>query len=96
MLEDNELREAIKSYSDWPTLPQLYVNVSTFCRFLVSSCAFPYLFFDVNHLLLLLARAQGEFVGGCDIVMGMFASGELHKLLGKQPPAAAAEGAKAK
>lgn len=29
VLADDELREAIKTYSDWPTLPQLYVNVCT-------------------------------------------------------------------
>jgi monothiol glutaredoxin len=26
VLEDNEIREGIKEYSDWPTIPQLYVN----------------------------------------------------------------------
>lgn len=26
ILEDEELRQAIKEYSDWPTIPQLYVN----------------------------------------------------------------------
>jgi monothiol glutaredoxin len=26
VLEDNELRQGIKEYSDWPTIPQLYVN----------------------------------------------------------------------
>ena len=26
ILEDNELREGIKEYSDWPTIPQLYVK----------------------------------------------------------------------
>jgi monothiol glutaredoxin len=26
VLEDEEIRQAIKSYSDWPTIPQLYVN----------------------------------------------------------------------
>ena len=26
VLQDDELREAIKMYSDWPTLPQLYVR----------------------------------------------------------------------
>ena len=26
VLEDMELREGIKAYSDWPTIPQLYVN----------------------------------------------------------------------
>jgi len=39
----------IKEYSEWPTVPQLYVN--------------------------------GEFVGGCDIVMNMHQSGELEKIL---------------
>lgn len=26
VLDDNEIREAVKQFSDWPTLPQLYVN----------------------------------------------------------------------
>jgi monothiol glutaredoxin len=26
ILEDEELRQAIKEYSDWPTIPQLYIN----------------------------------------------------------------------
>ena len=49
VLEDAELREGIKAFSQWPTIPQLYV--------------------------------KGEFVGGCDIVMEMFQSGELETLL---------------
>lgn len=43
------LREGIKRFSNWPTIPQLYVN--------------------------------GDFVGGCDIVQGMEASGELSSVL---------------
>ena len=49
VLEDMEIREGIKSYTNWPTIPQLYVD--------------------------------GEFVGGCDIVMEMFQAGELQGLL---------------
>jgi monothiol glutaredoxin len=26
VLEDEEIRQGIKSYSNWPTIPQLYVN----------------------------------------------------------------------
>jgi monothiol glutaredoxin len=26
VLEDNDVREGIKAYSDWPTIPQLYVK----------------------------------------------------------------------
>ena len=26
ILEDEEIRNAIKEYSDWPTIPQLYIN----------------------------------------------------------------------
>ena len=26
VLEDDEIREGIKAYSDWPTIPQLYVK----------------------------------------------------------------------
>jgi monothiol glutaredoxin len=51
VLSDPEVREGIKEFSSWPTIPQLYV--------------------------------KGEFVGGCDIVKEMFASGELQRLLGK-------------
>ncbi len=49
VLEDMEIREGIKAYANWPTIPQLYV--------------------------------QGEFVGGCDIVMEMFQAGELQSML---------------
>lgn len=49
VLQDEEIRQGIKSYSNWPTIPQLYV--------------------------------KGEFVGGCDIMVEMFESGELQALL---------------
>ena len=49
VLVDPSLREGIKAFADWPTIPQLYV--------------------------------KGEFVGGCDIVREMAASGELVPLL---------------
>jgi len=49
VLQDPELRAGIKDYSDWPTVPQLYV--------------------------------RGEFVGGSDIMMEMFESGELKALV---------------
>lgn len=49
VLQDTEIRQGIKEYSDWPTIPQLYV--------------------------------RGEFVGGSDIMMEMFESGELQELL---------------
>jgi monothiol glutaredoxin len=49
VLESNELRQGIKDYANWPTIPQLYV--------------------------------KGEFVGGSDIMMEMYQSGELGELL---------------
>ena len=49
VLQDMEVRQGIKAYSDWPTIPQLYV--------------------------------KGEFVGGSDIMMEMFQSGELKQLM---------------
>ncbi len=49
VLQDDEIRQGIKAYSDWPTVPQLYV--------------------------------KGEFVGGSDIMMEMFESGELQQLV---------------
>ena len=49
VLADEEIRQVIKDYSQWPTIPQLYV--------------------------------KGEFIGGSDIMMEMFESGELQTLL---------------
>ena len=50
VLEDEAIRQGIKDYSQWPTIPQLYV--------------------------------KGEFVGGSDIMMEMYESGELQQLIG--------------
>jgi monothiol glutaredoxin len=52
VLQDPDVRQGIKEYSDWPTIPQLYV--------------------------------KGEFVGGSDIMMEMFESGELKELVGAE------------
>ena len=52
VLEDQEIRQGIKEYSNWPTIPQLYV--------------------------------KGEFIGGSDIMMEMYESGELKQLLDGQ------------
>ncbi len=49
IFEDQEIREGLKVYSNWPTFPQLYV--------------------------------KGELVGGSDIVIEMYNSGELQTLL---------------
>lgn len=54
VLDDEEIREGIKVYGNWPTIPQLYID--------------------------------GELVGGCDIVLGMLNSGELHQSLGLEAP----------
>ena len=52
VLEDDAIRQGIKDYSNWPTIPQLYV--------------------------------KGEFVGGSDIMMEMYESGELQQVLAGQ------------
>lgn len=52
VLEDEGVRQGIKDYAQWPTIPQLYID--------------------------------GEFVGGSDIMMEMYQSGELQQLLSKQ------------
>ena len=49
VLEDEVVRQGIKAYSNWPTIPQLYV--------------------------------KGEFVGGSDIMMEMYESGELQQVI---------------
>ncbi len=48
VLEDEEIRTAIKEYGNWPTIPQLYVNK--------------------------------QLIGGSDIMMEMYQSGELQEL----------------
>ncbi|MDM0112958.1 Grx4 family monothiol glutaredoxin [Variovorax sp. J22R133] len=53
VLEDDGIRQGIKEYSNWPTIPQLYV--------------------------------RGEFVGGSDIMMEMYESGELQAVIASQP-----------
>jgi monothiol glutaredoxin len=52
VLEDDDVRQGVKEYANWPTIPQLYVG--------------------------------GQFVGGSDIMMEMFQSGELQTLLKDQ------------
>ena len=51
VLQDQGIRQGIKQFSDWPTIPQLYV--------------------------------KGEFIGGSDIMMEMYETGELAELLEK-------------
>ena len=54
VLADPDIREGIKEYSSWPTIPQLYL--------------------------------KGEFLGGCDVVTELYATGELHRQLGLEAP----------
>jgi monothiol glutaredoxin len=54
VLADPAIRDGIKQFSDWPTIPQVYVD--------------------------------GKFLGGSDILLEMYQSGELQKLL-TPPPA---------
>ncbi|MBC7619059.1 MAG: Grx4 family monothiol glutaredoxin [Candidatus Saccharibacteria bacterium] len=49
VLEDDGIRQGIKEYSQWPTIPQLYI--------------------------------KGEFIGGSDIMIEMYESGELQKVI---------------
>ena len=51
VLENDAVRQGIKDYANWPTIPQLYIN--------------------------------GEFIGGSDIMMEMYQSGELQQELAK-------------
>lgn len=49
VLQDETIRHGIKEFSNWPTIPQLYIN--------------------------------GEFIGGCDIMIEMYEAGELQTLI---------------
>lgn len=51
VLSNEHLRQGIKDYSQWPTIPQIFIN--------------------------------GEFVGGCDIMLQMHQSGDLIEELEK-------------
>jgi monothiol glutaredoxin len=54
VLPDQRIRQELSAVSDWPTIPQLFVN--------------------------------GQLVGGSDIVLEMYESGELASLLGVEQP----------
>jgi monothiol glutaredoxin len=54
ILPDPRIREELSAISNWPTIPQLFVN--------------------------------GKLVGGCDIMLEMYESGELADLLGVEQP----------
>ena len=54
ILPDPRIREELSGISNWPTIPQLFVD--------------------------------GKLIGGCDIVMEMYESGELAQLLGVEQP----------
>lgn len=49
ILADPEIRQGIKEYSNWPTIPQIYLN--------------------------------GEFVGGSDIAIELYQTGELQQMV---------------
>ncbi|MDJ0574668.1 MAG: Grx4 family monothiol glutaredoxin [Xenococcaceae cyanobacterium MO_234.B1] len=49
VLADFEIRQGIKEYSNWPTIPQIYIN--------------------------------GEFIGGSDIAIELYQSGELQQMV---------------
>jgi len=51
VLGDQSVREGIKEYSNWPTIPQCYI--------------------------------EGEFIGGCDIMIEMYQNGELAEMAEK-------------
>lgn len=51
VLDDQDIREGIKTYGNWPTIPQLYI--------------------------------KKQLIGGSDIMMEMYESGELQDLLKK-------------
>ena len=49
ILADQEIRQGIKEYSSWPTIPQIYID--------------------------------GEFIGGSDIAIELYQSGELQQMV---------------
>jgi len=53
IFEDPELRESLKTYSHWPTFPQLYINGE-----LVGGCDIMMDMFQKGELQTLLEKAQ--------------------------------------
>jgi Grx4 family monothiol glutaredoxin len=51
VLSDENIRQGVKAFSQWPTIPQLYV--------------------------------AGEFIGGSDIMIELYQSGELGEMIEK-------------
>ena len=49
ILADPEIRQGIKEYSNWPTIPQIYID--------------------------------GEFIGGSDLAIELYQSGELQQMV---------------
>jgi monothiol glutaredoxin len=49
ILADQEVRQGVKEFSNWPTIPQVYLN--------------------------------GEFLGGSDIMIELYQSGELQQMV---------------
>ena len=85
-----KLREAIKTYSQWPTIPQVYFVQPRCCvsvegghsRLLPCwSCAEQYNRYALTDECLLQLYIAGELVGGADIVEEMHTKGELKELL---------------
>lgn len=50
-MSDENIRQGVKAFSQWPTIPQLYV--------------------------------AGEFIGGSDIMIELYQSGELGEMIEK-------------
>jgi monothiol glutaredoxin len=57
ILEDPELREALKQYSNWPTFPQLYVNAE-----LIGGCDIVLDLFNKGELQDMLLAATPKLV----------------------------------
>ena len=53
VLADPEIREGVKQFSSWPTVPQLYI--------------------------------KGQFIGGSDMMAGLYQKGGLQKLVAEGP-----------
>ena len=71
VLADNEIREGIKTYSNWPTIPQCYIDGGV--QAIQSMPA------RLRHLANRSHLVRAEFIGGCDLLIEMYQSGELQE-----------------
>ena len=86
VLSDEKIRQGIKEYSNWPTIPQLYGTYVCVCMQRHSFCQVVALHSHCKFCSCVSPKKNqvaGEFLGGSDIMIEMYQSGELGEMIEK-------------